>query len=121
MTTLLAPPAPNSTANPRPALESGDRYSRAEFERRSLARPDLKKAELNEGVVYVASAVRVVHGLTDGCIHGWLACYVAQTPGLLFLPNTSLRLDATNVPQPDALLAFERNADGRPRHDADDF
>ena len=39
-------------------LESGDRLSRAEFERRYMAMPDLKRAELIEGVVYVPSPVR---------------------------------------------------------------
>ena len=36
-----------------PALENGDRLTRAEFERRYEAMPHLKKAELIEGVVYV--------------------------------------------------------------------
>jgi len=122
MTTLLAPPDSSSTATLRPALESGDRYSRAEFERRSLARVDLQKVELIEGVVYVASAVRVnSHSLPDGYVHGWLIVYAAQTPGLLFLPNTTVRLDDTNVPQPDALLAFERTPDGKRRTDANDI
>ena len=40
-------------------LESGDRLTRAEFERRYSARPDIKKAELIEGVVYVATPVRI--------------------------------------------------------------
>ena len=41
-----------------PPLESGDRLTRAEFLRRYDAMPDLKKAELIEGVVYVPSPVR---------------------------------------------------------------
>lgn len=40
-------------------LESGDRLTRAEFERRYSTRNDIKKAELIEGVVYVSSAVRI--------------------------------------------------------------
>lgn len=44
-----------------PPLESGDRLSRVEFERRYAAMPDLKKAELIEGIVYVSSPVRVIH------------------------------------------------------------
>ena len=32
------------------SLENGDRLTRAEFERRYEARPDIKKAELIEGV-----------------------------------------------------------------------
>ena len=121
MSTVVEPPLPLAPTS-RPVLESGDRLSLTEFECRSLARPDLKKAELIEGVVYVASAVRVTaHGQPEMAIHGWLTNYCSQTPGLMVASNASLRLDNRNVPQPDALLAFERTADGRPRHDADDF
>jgi hypothetical protein len=35
-----------------PYLESGDRLTRQEFERRYTAMPNLKKAELIEGIVY---------------------------------------------------------------------
>ena len=45
-----------STLIDLPPLESGDRLTRAEFERRYTA--DIKKAELIEGFVYVASPVR---------------------------------------------------------------
>ena len=45
-------------ATPAPVLENGDRLSRAEFERRYEARPDLKKAELIEGVVHMPSPTR---------------------------------------------------------------
>lgn len=38
-----------------PPLENGDRLTRYEFERRYTANPQIKKAELIEGVVYVAS------------------------------------------------------------------
>ena len=41
-----------------PPLEGGDRLSRDEFERRYAASPHLPHAELIEGVVYVAAAVR---------------------------------------------------------------
>ncbi len=40
--------------SPYPSLESGDHLTRDEFHRRYVARPDIKKAELVEGVVYVA-------------------------------------------------------------------
>ncbi|MGA7932141.1 MAG: hypothetical protein WCA35_01040 [Kovacikia sp.] len=42
-----------------PILESDDRLIRSEFERRYTAMPHLKEAELIEGVVYVASPVRM--------------------------------------------------------------
>ena len=41
-----------------PPLEQGDHLTRDEFERRYEAMPDLKKAELIEGVVYMPSPVR---------------------------------------------------------------
>jgi hypothetical protein len=40
-----------------PPLRAGDRLTSAEFERRYDAMPDLKKAELVEGVVYLPSPV----------------------------------------------------------------
>ena len=46
-----------STTMP-PMLESGDHLTRVEFHRRYCDRPDIKKAELVEGVVYVASPIR---------------------------------------------------------------
>ena len=40
-----------------PPLQNGDRLTADEFERRYDAMPDLKKAELINGVVYMASPV----------------------------------------------------------------
>jgi Uma2 family endonuclease len=85
-----------------PPLESGDRLTRAEFERRYRARPDLKKAELIERVVYVASPVRIQqHGEPHSRIVTWIGVYVAQTPGLRFADNGTYRMDTDNEPQPD--------------------
>lgn len=53
---------PVNTTIKVPHVESGDRLTRLEFERRYQAMPHLKKAELIEGVVYVASPVRMAHG-----------------------------------------------------------
>lgn len=52
-----------------PPLESGDRLTRAEFERRYEATPEKFKAELIEGVVYVASPVRAFHGVPHALSH----------------------------------------------------
>ena len=51
-----------------PPLENGDRLSRAEFERRYQAMPQLRKAELIEGVVYnMSSPLRIKsHGEPHG-------------------------------------------------------
>ena len=57
-------------------LENGDRLRRAEFERRYEAMPEIKKAELIEGVVYIASPVRIAsHGRPQARIIAWLSDY----------------------------------------------
>ena len=61
------------------ALESGDRLSRTEFHRRYCDRPDIKKAELVEGIVYVASPVRVVHAEPHGRTLLWLGTYQSRS------------------------------------------
>jgi Uma2 family endonuclease len=89
-------------------LESGDHLSRAEFERRYEAHPEIKKAELIEGVVYVSSPVRVRrHGAPHSNIIGWLTFYQAATPGINVADNTTLRLDLENEPQPDVCVWVE--------------
>lgn len=102
-----------------PPLENGDRLSRAEFERRYAAMPQLKKAELIEGVVYMAAATRAQqHGNPHGLIMGWLAVYHAATPGTYLADNTTVLLDLDNEPQPDALLRWE---DGNSRITENDY
>jgi Uma2 family endonuclease len=96
-----------------PALENGDRLTRAEFERRYEAMPHLKKAELIEGVVYVPSPVRHrQHGSPHAQLIGWLFQYAANTPGVEVSDNSSVRLDLDNEPQPDALLLIDPTCGG---------
>lgn len=86
-------------------LESGDRLTREEFHRVYSTRPDVKKAELVEGVVYVASPVRfTVHGEQHADVIGWLYAYKLRTPGVRLGDNATVRLDADNEVQPDAFL-----------------
>ena len=99
-------------------LENGDRLSRIEFERRYQAMPELKKAELIEGQVYMASPVRITHGQPHAYIMTWLGIYCAATPGTQFADNTTVRLDTDNEPQPDALLRIE---DGQSQIDVDGY
>ncbi|MBP0028647.1 Uma2 family endonuclease [Roseofilum sp. Guam] len=97
--------------NPRatiPPLENGDKLTRTEFERRYYAMPDHKKAELIEGIVYMASPLRIEqHGEPHAHIIGWLTFYKAFTPNLQLGDNCTVRLDADNEPQPDALLRIK--------------
>ncbi|MFB2839432.1 Uma2 family endonuclease [Floridanema evergladense] len=86
-------------------LENGDRLSRFEFERRYEAMPHLKKAELIEGVVYMASPLRIrSHGEPHGDLVTWLGTYKAFTPGVILGIEPTVRLDLENEPQPDAVL-----------------
>ncbi len=103
-----------------PPLENGDRLARREFEHRYHAMPHLNKAELIEGRVYMPSPVRATsHGAPHAAIIGWLVTYQAATPGVHVLDNATVRLDADNEPQPDALLRF---ADGGQSHlSVDDY
>jgi Uma2 family endonuclease len=88
-----------------PPLENGDHLSRAEFERRYAAMPHLKKAELVEGVVYVASPLRIrSHGEPHGDLITWLGVYKASTLGVVLGIEPTVRLDPDNEPQPDAVL-----------------
>jgi hypothetical protein len=41
-----------------PPLSPGDKLTRVEFHRRYIAHPEIKKAELLEGVVYMPSPLR---------------------------------------------------------------
>lgn len=103
-----------------PPLEGGDRLSRNEFERRYQALPQIKKAELIEGIVYVASPVRSKsHGQPHAAVMTWLGAHWSATPGVDLNDNATVRLDANNEPQPDALLRIE--VGGQSRITEDDY
>jgi Uma2 family endonuclease len=123
MSPTRQPPRPRATPLPQPPpLNSGDHLSRAEFERRYEAHPEIKKAELIEGIVYVATPVHAQsHGRPHSDVIGWLSMYRAATPGITVLDNTTLRLDNDNEPQPDAMVRLEPALGGRSRIDEDDF
>ena len=105
-----------------PPLENGDRLTRYEFERRYQVMIHIKKAELFEGGVYVASPVRMAnHGRPHSAIIGWLMVYKAATPGVDLGDNATVRLDADNEPQPDALLRIEPEVGGNSRISEDDY
>ncbi len=92
---------------PVPPLENGDRLTRSEFERRYSTMHEVK-AELIEGIVYMSSPLRFrSHGKPHAYIMTWLGFYEASTPGVELGDNATVRLDADNEPQPDALLRIE--------------
>jgi Uma2 family endonuclease len=96
---------PRVPRKPIRALENGDELSAAEFMRRYEAMPELKKAELIDGVVYMGSPVRIdVHGEPDGDVYMLLAIYAAATPGVKAAINSTVKLNLKNIPQPDSLM-----------------
>lgn len=104
-----------------PPLQNGDRLTRYEFERRYQAMPQLNKAELIEGMVYMPSPVSVDHSEAHGFIVGWLAAYSAVTPGVRLNDNATVRLDLDNEVQPDALLRLEADLGGNCRVSSDRY
>ena len=118
-----------STAMPRgpvnfiiPPLEPGDHLSREEFERRYDAMPNLKKAELIEGVVYMPAATRAhYHSRPQQMIAVLLGTYDANTPGTISFDNASVRLDLDNMPQPDQVLLLLPECGGQSKVREDDY
>ena len=128
MSTMTTPTSvlPNAVSpalhSATPTLEPGDHLSRAEFERRYAARPDIQKAELIEGVVYMPSPARYKkHGRPDHLVHGWLAAYEAATPGVEGAVNSTVRLDLDNEPQPDSFLRIDPVCGGQSHTTDDDY
>ena len=104
-----------------PALENGDRLTRCEFERRYAARPDLKKAQLIEGIVYMPSPVSMAHAEPHATVQTVLLVYAASTPGVRGADNATVRLDLDNEPQPDVVLLIGADAGGRCRVSDDNY
>jgi Uma2 family endonuclease len=86
-----------------PGLVTGERLTVDEFLRRWEELPELKNAELIDGVVYVPSPVSLDHGRLDTRIIVWLDHYTQATPGC-DSGNNSTWLMSGSAPQPDAYL-----------------
>lgn len=113
---------PSQPAPRIPPLENGDRLTRHEFERRYTAAPDIKKAELIEGVVYLASPLRFEsHAEPHAQLIAWLSIYQISTSEVRLGIEPTIRLDENNQPQPDAVLLISEQAGGRSRLTEDDY
>jgi len=86
-----------------PGLVTGERLTVEEFLRRWEELPELKNAELIDGVVYVPSPVSLNHGSLDFLIHVWLGYYAQATPGCKGGSNSTWLMSGS-APQPDAYL-----------------
>lgn len=122
MSTLAHSAASPKEAERIPPLQNGDRLTRAEFERRYNAMPDVHNAQLIEGVVHMPSPVSYRgHCNPHFNLIGWLSMYTIGTPGVEGGDNGTLRLDLDNAPQPDAFLIVLPSHGGQGRIDAEDY
>jgi Uma2 family endonuclease len=105
-----------------PPLESGDRLTRAEFERRYEHMPRRVRAELIEGVVYTSTTVRArTHGAPHAFMMAWLGSYAVALPETQLIDGGSLRLDVDTEVQPDAVLRIDEAHWGSSRISPDDI
>ncbi|MDJ1185293.1 Uma2 family endonuclease [Roseofilum casamattae] len=105
-----------------PPLENGDRLTSPEFERRYSAMPEVKKAELIEGIVYMASPLRFEpHAEPHGDMMGWLWTYKIATSQVRIGIEPTVRLDIDNEPQPDGVLLISPESGGSSSFSADGY
>ena len=112
---MVAAPSLAEATEVVPRLNNGDRLNRFEFARRYEADPDVTRAELIEGIVYVSSSVSLTHHAEPhGDIVTWLGVFAASTTGRVRMgDNATVRLDIDNDVQPDALLRYVEGGTSR--------
>ncbi len=96
----MPPAAPASN----PPLLEGDTLTTDEFLRRWEQIPDLKHAELINGVVYVPSPVSLSHQECQSFLNGWLDHYASSTPGCRPAVEGTWLMGEGQVPQPDTTM-----------------
>jgi len=115
---LATPPISTPQQEPQagqlrvPPLENGDHLSQPEFHRRYLEMPEVKKAELIEGIVYMPSPVSLNHLSPHYKLITLLGAYSLTIPQLISGDNGTVILDNKNEVQPDIMLAISESAGG---------
>ncbi len=106
MTVTQIADRPTSSAT-MPPLCNGDHLSLSEFERRWDLHPEIKKAELIDGVVFLEMTVYEFHASAHAAVMVWLGLYWApRTASVRPLDNITVRLLGTQNLQPDAILRY---------------
>jgi Uma2 family endonuclease len=98
-----------------PPLRDGDRLTSDEFMRRWEAMPDLKHAELLDGIVYMPSPVSLPHADFHSPLAMWLSVYSAHTPGCRSGIQGTWIMGERDVPQPDLALRILPEFGGQSR------
>jgi hypothetical protein len=102
-----------------PMLVAGDKLTRDEFMRRWDAMPNLKRAELIGGIVYMPSPLSRKHGDFDWDVGAWLWMYSASTPGCAAGGNATWLMGDDDAPQPDCDLRILPEYGGQSRMEGD--
>ena len=99
-----------------PPLHEGDRLTAREFLRRWEAMPDLRHAELIDGVVFcMSSPVSHGHSHFHFRMSSWLTHYEAFTPGCEGGSDGTWIMGAADVSQPDLALRILPEHGGQSR------
>jgi Uma2 family endonuclease len=99
-----------------PLLETGFHLSADEFHARYKQMPEHVRAELIEGIVYMASPLYSPHGDGHFLLTQVLGAYEEETPGVIGSIATSVRLDGKNEFQPDIHLRIHPECGGRTKN-----
>ena len=92
--------APVST----PPLIEGDSLTSDEFLRRWEEMPDVRRAELIDGIVYMPSPVSIGHSNYELFLGNWLGFYALATPGCRPAMEGTWLMGEGQTPQPDVVL-----------------
>src|SRR5262245_15596380 len=95
----------------RGPLIAGDRLTREEFLRRWDQMPELKRAELIGGVVYMPSPLSADLSNVDSAVIYWLKHYALHTPGCQASNNATWHM-LEDAPMPDSNLRIVREGGG---------
>jgi Uma2 family endonuclease len=99
-------------------LAMGDKLTREEFVNRWEMHPEIKRAELIGGIVYMPSPVSLGHGDMENAVGTWAGMYRAATPGCAAANNGTVYL-LLDCPQPDVLLRILHECGGKTSIEAD--
>jgi Uma2 family endonuclease len=102
-------------------LHTGDQMTREEFHRAYICTPEGFKAELIEGIVYVASPLKIRHGKNHIPLGSLFFAYEAATLGVESSDNTTIILGENAEPQPDLYLRILPDFGGQSQTTEDDY
>lgn len=100
-------------------LREGDRLTREEFLRRWEAMPNLKFAELIDGIVYMPSPISIIHRDFHRSLSFWLGTYVVATPCCEGGSSGTWLMSKESAPLPDLDLCIRPESGGQSRVEGD--